>query len=330
MTERELFVDALALDDPAARDAFLATACPDHAMRRRVQALLARHGQEDPRIDGRPPNLIAGLLDAESQTTELTTNAITGLPAGLLAPSDQPGVLGRLGHYDILEVRGRGGFGIVLRAFDTTLQRVVALKMLDPVLAATSPPRQRFLREARAVAKVAHENVVRVHAVAEEPVPYLVMEYVDGPTLQEAIDKGGPLPAAEVVRLGREIALGLAAAHDQGLIHRDVKPANVLLAGGVERHARLTDFGLARSADDASLTQSGVIAGSPLYMAPEQVRGELLDARADLFALGSLLYTMAAGRPPFRAANTFAVLKRVAEDTPRPLRDVGHADAALG
>ena len=121
---------------------------------------------------------------------------------------------------------------------------------------------------------------------------------------------------------GRQIARGLAAAHEQGLIHRDIKPANILLESGSEPNVKITDFGLARAADDASLTQSGVIAGTPLYMAPEQANGGPLDHRADLFSLGSVLYTMASGRPPFRAASTLAVLKRVAEDTPRPIRQI--------
>ena len=119
-----------------------------------------------------------------------------------------------------------------------------------------------------------------------------------------------------------QIARGLAAAHEEGLIHRDIKPGNILLESGVEQNVKITDFGLARAADDASLTQSGAIAGTPLYMAPEQAKGRPLDPRADLFSLGSVLYTMASGRPPFRAPSPLAVLKRVAEDTPRPIRQI--------
>ena len=119
-----------------------------------------------------------------------------------------------------------------------------------------------------------------------------------------------------------QIARGLAAAHEQGLIHRDIKPGNILLESGMEQNVKITDFGLARAADDASLSQSGVIAGTPLFMAPEQAKGEPPDPRADLFSLGSVLYTMASGRPPFRANTPLAVLKRVAEDTPRPIRQI--------
>ena len=221
----------------------------------------------------------------------------------------------------MLQVLGRGGFGIVLRAFDDVLHRVVAIKVLAPAMAVTSPARKRFLREARSSAQVRHENVVQVHAVEEQPLPYLVMEFIPGETLQQRLDRTGPLDVADVLRIGQQIAEGLAAAHEHGLIHRDIKPGNILLEAGRQR-VKITDFGLARAADDASLSVSGVIAGTPMYMAPEQARGEKLDQRADLFSLGSVLYQMAAGRPPFRATGALAVLKRVAEDTPRDIREI--------
>ncbi|OYW20669.1 MAG: hypothetical protein B7Z55_06935, partial [Planctomycetales bacterium 12-60-4] len=189
-------------------------------------------------------------------------------------------------------------------------------------LASTSPPRKRFLREARTAAAVTHENIVAIHAVEEVPIPYLVMEYIPGETLQQRLDAKGPLDVPEFLRIGQQVAAGLAAAHSVHLIHRDIKPANILLTGGANDRAKISDFGLARAVDDATLTSSGLIAGTPMYMAPEQARGEPLDHRADLFSLGSVLYQMVSGRPPFRAANTVAVLKRVCEDTPRPLDDV--------
>ncbi len=239
-----------------------------------------------------------------------------------LQPSTKPGSLGRLGHYEVLEVLGQGGFGIVVKAFDETLHRVVAIKILSPQMAVTSPARKRFLREACASAAIRHENVVAIYAVEEQPIPYLVMEYIAGQTLQQKLDQTGPLEVPAVCRLGRQMAAGLAAAHAQGLIHRDIKPSNIMLEDGVELRVKITDFGLARAADDASLTQSGVIAGTPMYMSPEQANGEHIDHRADLFSLGSVLYVMCSGRPPFRATTTLAVLKRVTEDTPRPIREI--------
>jgi hypothetical protein len=146
------------------------------------------------------------------------------------------------------------------------------------------------------------------------------MEYIEGVSLQERLDRGGPLEVKEILRIGLQIATGLAAAHAQGLVHRDIKPANILLENHVER-VKITDFGLARARADASLTQEGVVAGTPQYMAPEQARGETLDHRADLFSLGSVLYALCTGLAPFRAENTLAVLKRVCEETPRPIRE---------
>src|SRR5262249_54877775 len=229
--------------------------------------------------------------------------------------------LGRIGHYHVLAVNGRGGMGMVLKAFDKELQRVVAIKVMAPHLAATGMARKRFRREAQAAAAVRDEHVIDIHAVEEvNGLPYLVMEYVSGISLQDRLDQSGPLELKEILRIGMQTASGLAKAHAQGLIHRDIKPSNILLENGVQR-VKITDFGLARAVDDASLTQSGVIAGTPQYMAPEQARGEAVDQRADLFSLGSVLYAMCTGRPPFRASSWMAVLKRVCDDTPRPVRE---------
>ena len=238
----------------------------------------------------------------------------------LLEPAQRPGSMGRLKHYEILEVVGRGGFGTVLRAFDEKLHRVVAIKVLAAELAASAIARNRFMREARAAAAVRHEHVIDIHAVDDQPTPHLVMEYIDGQTLQQKLDRTGALPLREILRIGLQIAEGLAAAHKQGLIHRDITPSNILLENSIEK-VKISDFGLARAVDDASLTQSGLIAGTPLYMSPEQAEGQPLDQRSDLFSLGSVLYALCCGRPPFRAESTLAILRRVAEDTPRPLRE---------
>ncbi len=239
-----------------------------------------------------------------------------------LTPSDWPDSLGRLGNYEVKGVIGRGGMGVVLKAFDPALSRNVAIKVLSAPLATCGASRRRFLREARAAAAVVHEHVVGVFAVVESVgLPFLVMEYVPGRTLQERLDRDGPLSLPEILRIGTQTAAGLAAAHAQGLVHRDVKPANILLENGVER-VRLTDFGLARAAADAAMTRSGVVAGTPHYMAPEQASGETVDHRADLFSLGSTLYTMCTGHPPFRAESPLAVLRRVCDDEPRRLREL--------
>jgi hypothetical protein len=342
-----VFRAALAALDAADLAAILDRECgSDTEMRQRVEALLQAHQLSATLIDpsagpphGAAPPAAEGAVELNPSTDRESPSLQTPVQGGgrdqevpegdggkvaltFLEPSTKPGALGRLGHHQVLEVLGRGGFGIVVRAFDDKLHRVVAIKVLAPDLASTSPARKRFLREARAAARVRHENVVQIHAVEEQPVPYLVMEYIPGQTLQQRLDQTGPLEVADVLRIGRQVARGLAAAHEQGLIHRDIKPANILLESGTEPKVKITDFGLARTADDASVSQSGLVAGTPMYMAPEQARGEALDHRADLFSLGSVLYSMTSGRPPFRAATPLAVMKRVAEDTPRPIRQI--------
>src|SRR5262249_10648625 len=220
-------------------------------------------------------------------------------PLDFLEPSAEPDHLGRLGPYEVLEVLGQGGMGVVLKGFDEALQRPVAIKLLAPVLAVSGAARKRFAREARAAAAISHEHVVPIFAVDTcNGLPYLVMPFIPGLSLQERLERDGPLELEEILSIGLQTASALAAAHAEGLIHRDVKPANILLENGVER-VRLCDFGLARALDDAGLTQSGMLPGTPAYMAPEQARGEPLDARADLFSLGSVLYAMCTGRSPF-------------------------------
>jgi serine/threonine-protein kinase len=265
-----------------------------------------------------------GVSASYGPTTSIPGQALHSNDARLdfLTPSDDPDSLGRLGAYEVTEVIGRGGFGVVLKAFDPALHRLVAIKVLAAELATSGAARRRFAREARAAAAVLHEHVVPVHAVDSfAGLPYLVMAYVPGKSLQDRLDQNGPLDLREILRIGMQTAAGLAAAHAQGLVHRDIKPSNILLENGVER-VKITDFGLARAVDDASLTQSGVVTGTPQYMAPEQARGEAVDHRADLFSLGSTLYAMCTGRPPFRAETAMAVLRRVSDESPTPIRAV--------
>lgn len=338
MNERQIFEAALDIADLARRKAFLSQACgADAALRARVDALLTSHAAASQFLETPAVQQINAPLDSSGEDTmqlppsnapaagdddsedELTP---PGPDLSFLSPSTKPNSIGTLGHYEILNVLGQGAFGIVFRAFDEKLHRHVAIKTMSVQMAATSPPRKRFLREARAAAAIRHENVVQVYSVEEQPLPYLVMEFIDGETLQQKQRNHGPLEVPELLHIGRQISAGLAAAHAQTLIHRDVKPGNILLEKGAEQKVKITDFGLARAADDASLTRSGMISGTPLYMAPEQALGQTLDQRSDLFSLGSVLYELATGRPPFRAPNTVAVLRRVVDDTPRPIQEI--------
>jgi serine/threonine protein kinase len=238
-----------------------------------------------------------------------------------LDPPSHPENLGRLGDYELIDWVGRGGMGVVFRAFDAALNRFVAIKLLAPQWSADALARRRFTREAQAAAAVSHPHVVTIHAVNEwRGRPYLVMEYISGSSLQHRIDEHGPLEVEEILRIGSQVAAGLAAAHAKGLIHRDIKPGNIMLENDLPR-VKLTDFGLARAVDDAKLTQHGTLAGTPQYMAPEQARGEVMDRRADLFSLGSVLYAMCSGRPAFAGESTVEVIHRVCEGTPPPIPD---------
>jgi serine/threonine protein kinase len=237
----------------------------------------------------------------------------------LLGAPNHPEMLGRLGRYDIEKVIGSGGMGVVLKAHDSELNRPIAIKLLSPHVSHVGAARERFAREGRAAAAVVHEHVVAIYNVeADGTLPFLIMQYVPGRSLQARVDEDGPLSVEEILRIGLQAAAGLSAAHAQGLVHRDVKPSNILLEDSVER-AVLTDFGLARAMDDASLTQTGILAGTPSYMSPEQAIGVEIDARSDLFSLGAVLYFMATGRPPFRADGALAVLHRICQEKHRPV-----------
>jgi hypothetical protein len=214
--------------------------------------------------------------------------------------------------------------GVVFEAEDQHLQRHVALKVMLPDTAASEAGRERFLREAQCAASLDHDHIVAVHQVGEEGgVPYLVMPLLRGRTLEDWT-RSQPRPSlADVLRIGREIASGLAAAHERGLIHRDIKPANVWLeskeGSSPAFRVKILDFGLARAASgENQLTRSGVVVGTPAYMAPEQGRGEPTDRRSDLFSLGCILYRLATRRPPFAGTDFVSTLLEIATKNPEP------------
>jgi urea transport system substrate-binding protein len=263
----------------------------------------------------------------------------TGHPAAYLAATDPrfpflspptaQDEIGWLGSYRIRGLLGEGGMGFVFDAEDTHLQRRVALKVMRPEIAANPSARQRFVQEARAAAALPHDRIVTIYSVGHAgDVPFLAMQYLEGESLEDRLRRQYRLAVPDAVRIGREMAEGLAAAHRRGLIHRDIKPANVWLEGVPADHGgphcfrvKLLDFGLARQVSAPShLTASGHIVGTPQYLAPEQARGSAsLDGRCDLFALGVVLYRALSGVLPFDGDDVLAVLGAIGNCRPRPL-----------
>src|SRR5262249_29628802 len=239
-----------------------------------------------------------------------------------LRPPEQPDELGRLGPFRALKLLGVGGMGLVFEVEDVQLKRRVALKVMKPVLAADPEFRQRFLREAQLAAAIEHEHVVALYQVgADQGVPYLAMQLLRGESLESRLERaeGWLLPGfADVLRIGRATAEGLAAAHARGLVHGDIKPANLWLEAGRDR-VKIVDFGLAWGAgEDVRLTQAGALVGTPAYMSPEQANAAPVDHRCDLFSLGSVLYRLATGQLPFPGKDTLSILTALATRDPEP------------
>lgn len=301
---RQLYAGALQRD-PEERAEYLNDACSGRSdLRARVVALLEAHSQD--------------FLEASSSgDVEQPTTPQAGLrPNG----NDVEGR--RVGDYVLRREIGRGGMGVVYLADDTRLQRRVALKALSPSLSQTPDLRDRLRNEARVAAGLSHPGIATVYALEEiDGELYLACEFIPGAPLR-ALLKSGPLPVDEVVNIGLQLARALAEAHTYGVVHRDLKPENVIRTpSGV---VKILDFGLARSehATQTRLTQTGVIVGTPAYLAPEQVLGERVDFRTDLFAFGVLLYELASGIHPFVGNSLTATIARIVETDPRPLSDV--------
>ena len=242
----------------------------------------------------------------------------------LLAEPAQPDELGTLAQYRIQQLLGSGSTGVVYLALDTRLDRQVVLKVLRPSLG--EPARKRFIAEGRATAKLNHVNIVTIYDVGSDgPLSYLAMQWLPGQTLDEKLQNQETLSVEETRRLASQIASGLEAAHEQELIHRDIKPANIWIPDG-ESEAKILDFGLVRIADeDPQLTCTGMIAGTPCFMSPEQSRGDLIDQRSDLFSLGCVLYQCLTGRLAFRSDNALATLRSIQQEFPTEPREIDPA-----
>jgi serine/threonine protein kinase len=305
---RAIFEAAL-LRDPEERAAFLDTACAAKPeLRSQVAALLAVWNEDTGRFERTPSVSVSGAAVATSNSAA----------AGRM-----------IGPYLVRDELGRGGMGVVYLADDTILGRRVALKALHRELAASAEQRERLRQEARIAAGLSHSGIATVYALEEiDGTLYVASEFVPGRTVRSLI-QDGPLPPPLLVNIATQVTDVLVAAHAQGVVHRDLKPENVMLtpAGLV----KVLDFGLARSenAEQLRLTQSGSVVGTPAYMAPEQLRGERVDSRADVFALGALMYEMASGISPFEASTLGATVEKVLRDQPQALSTICSVPAAM-
>lgn len=238
-----------------------------------------------------------------------------------LGPTSEPGSMGKIGMFEALEVIGSGGTGVVFLAREPSLGREVAIKVLAPHMARMEVSRQRFEREARATAGLVHENIIPIYQVSEwRGLPYHVMQHFPESSLQTLLKRDGKTTLDRALSLALQIAQGLAQAHAKEIIHRDIKPANILLANEAQR-AILTDFGLAQARDDLALTCSGILAGTPHFMSPEQARGEEVDARSDLYSLGCVLFAMLTGHPPLHTESESGAVHRLASGDLPSLRE---------
>jgi len=269
----------------------------------------------------------------ERPGSEPVVQALPNIPERFpfLRPSQSEGELGWLGPYRILGLLGGGGMGIVFRAEDPALKRSVALKVVKPQLVASSSVRTRFLEEAQALAALEHDHIVTVYQVGEDNgVPFLAMPLLRGQTLEHRLEAvNGVLPTDDILRIGREIATGLAVAHARGLVHRDIKPANLWIEAArpnSPERIKILDFGLVQALTGEDVGGgSGKLMGTPSYMAPEQALGKATDSRTDLFSLGIVLYQMATGRRPFVAPDLTGILMAIALDKPTAPREVNPA-----
>jgi serine/threonine protein kinase len=272
---------------------------------------------------------------------ELTTpghapqHAAAVIWTALLDPPEQPGEIGRIEAYRVRRVLGSGGMGTVFEAQDIHLNRIVALKVPHPDGLENPTARERFVREARAAAALNDDHIVTVFHVGQaHDIPFLVMEYLHGESLEARLRREESVPIPEAVRIGWQVCQGLASAHEHGVIHRDIKPANIWIEERPARRGRpqsaarikLLDFGLARpSGPGESLTAFGQVLGSPGYMSPEQARGQRVDARSDLFSLGTVLYRILSGAKPFVGPTSDTIRMAVIADEPERLEKVNPA-----
>jgi serine/threonine-protein kinase len=228
-------------------------------------------------------------------------------------------IISRLGRYEVISELGQGAMGVVYKATDPLIDRVVAIKTINLGLAQEEKEEYegRFYQEAKAAGRLSHPNIVTIYDVGKSgDVAYIAMEFLQGREIRDVLDEGQLLSVRQTLDIVSQVALGLAYAHEHGIVHRDVKPSNIMMIR--DGHVKITDFGIARMESAAVRTQTGMVLGSPKYMSPEQVMGKLIDQRSDIFSLGVMLYEMLTGKAPFLGENVNAIMYQTLNGVPPP------------
>ncbi len=325
-TVENLFATAAKLPPgPERREFLLRHAGQEPELLRTLEELLKLHDDAGSFLElsalERDPSLVSQLSSGADPSGGLNEIlAVLDHPFGNQPPDASDRTLGSIRHFQVVRPIGRGGSSIVLLAEDKHLGREVALKLLDPLFAAHPSARARFLREARSVASLRNDKVISIYEIGEQnQVPYLVMEYLPQGSLQGHLQEQGPLKLDEGLLVLQQVAEALQSAHERGVLHRDIKPSNVLIDQFPER-VKLSDFGLATLPTDSA---PEAVLGTPQYSSPEQLRGESVDPRSDLFSLGCLGYTVLTGRSPFAATSSVQTVLLTLQSTPEPLGRYG-------
>lgn len=328
MKESDLFYELIAIIDERQRAARLAQiGSVNPQLAESLSQLLAHYQPEEKFLSRSALEQVAELSDAD-----VLFDGLKHFQEPRLNPPQEPAhdfldrtkttdTIGWFGGYEILRLISSGGSAKVYQGIDPQIDKTVAIKVLHTDQANNRVAINRLQKEARAMGRIKHENVVEVYRISMEPVPFIAMEFVEGESLDQLIDRRGMLELNEFLIIARQILKGIQAAHDLGWVHRDLKPANILLTHSAPTIVKITDFGLVRREKDSRLTRSGSVVGTPRYMSPEQIRDESTDARSDLFSLGSVFYEMLSGAPLFKAEGQYAEMRSVLHDQPNSLHD---------
>ena len=336
MKESDLFHELIAIADLRERSTRLEHIARSHPeMAESLRKLLEHYEPDEEFLSTNALDRIAQLPNANAVLEELKhfqepkRYNLQDLSHDFLEPSDQPNSIGKIGGYEVQSLIGFGGSARVYKGTDPELDKIIAIKTLHTDQANDRIAIGRLQKEARAMGRIKHENVVEVYRISIDPIPLIAMEYVDGESLDQLITRDGMLSIDRFVRIAKQILQGVQAAHDLGWVHRDLKPANILLTHATDTIVKITDFGLVRRNNDARLTRSDSVVGTPLYMSPEQIRDETLDARSDLFSLGAVFYEMLTGVPAFRGESQYAQMYSVLHSAPTTIQQF-RADVPLG